>query len=216
MLAHRTSTALRRAPASQAAPARPARQLRLQTRANFVKWLFNGRHSKHWEPREGSTPRKISRSGYDVTPLTKEERDERAAALTPFEQYVVLQAGTERPWTGQTTNGFSHDNKRRGVYVSAVGGLPLFSSATKFESGSGWPSFYAPIDPEHVIEILDTSIPFMPRMEVVDARSGAHLGHVFNDGPSPTFKRYCINAAALKFVPEDEELPAESKPVSDN
>ena len=78
--------------------------------------------------------------------------------------------------------GYPHDNKNDGVYTCALGGLPLFDSKTKFDSGTGWPSFYAPIDPQHVIEIKDTSIPFMTRVEVVDARSGAHLGHVFNDG----------------------------------
>jgi len=122
-------------------------------------------------------------------------------------KYVVLRAGTVRPVTGVTVNGYKHDNKARGTYVSAVGGLPLFSSEHKFNSGTGWPSFFQPIDPDHVREVVDTSIPFVPRTEVVCARSGAHLGHVFRDGPRPTGLRYCINAAALRFVPEGEELP---------
>jgi methionine-R-sulfoxide reductase len=112
-------------------------------------------------------------------------------------------------------DGSPHDNKRKGVYVSAVGGLPLFSSDAKYDSGTGWPSFWAPIDPEHVVEVKDDSIPFMSRVEVLDARSGAHLGHVFSDGPRPTGRRYCMNAAALRFIPEGEPLPPESRPAAE-
>ncbi|GLI69772.1 hypothetical protein VaNZ11_014455 [Volvox africanus] len=171
------------------------------------------RNTKGWTPRSADTPRKISRSGYDVTPLSEEERRTAAEGLTQFQKYVVLEHGTERAFTGSTVNGYSHDNKQRGVYVSALGGLPLFSSDTKFNSGTGWPSFFAPLDPEHILEIPDYSIPYMPRVEVLDARSGAHLGHVFDDGPAPTGKRYCINAAALKFIPAGEELTQESRPM---
>ncbi|KXZ44249.1 hypothetical protein GPECTOR_70g480 [Gonium pectorale] len=166
-----------------------------------------------WAPRTGDTPRKISRSGYDVTPLSEAERAAAAQGLTSFQQHVTMEAGTERAFTGKTVNGYSHDNKQRGVYVSAVGGLPLFTSDTKFNSGTGWPSFFAPVDPDHIIEVTDYSIPYMPRVEVLDARSGAHLGHVFDDGPAPTGKRYCINAAALKFIPAGEEIPPESQPI---
>jgi len=139
-----------------------------------------------------------------------------AEGLTQFQKNIVIGSGTERAFTGQTINGYSHDNKQKGMYVSALGDLPLFSSSTKFNSGTGWPSFYAPVDPDHVIELSDFSIPFMPRVEVLDARSGAHLGHVFNDGPPPTGKRYCINAAALKFIPEGEPLPLGAKKVQNS
>lgn len=165
--------------------------------------------SQGWQPSpaRGTQERRLSKAGYDITPMTAEDREREAAKLTDFQRSVALESGTERAFTGRTVDGSPHDNKRKGVYVSAIGGLPLFSSDTKFDSGTGWPSFYAPIDPEHVIEVKDSSIPFMPRVEVLDARSGAHLGHVFNDGPRPTGKRYCMNAAALRFIPEGEPLP---------
>ena len=140
-------------------------------------------------------------SGYDLTPLPEDRRDELAAKLTPLQHHVTREAGTERAFTGEYW-----DSKERGTYVCALCGLPLFDSDTKFDSGSGWPSFHQPIHSDHVVEVRDTSHG-MIRVEVRCARSGAHLGHVFEDGPAPTGLRYCINSAALRFVPEGQPLP---------
>jgi peptide-methionine (R)-S-oxide reductase len=116
--------------------------------------------------------------------------------------YVIV---AERAFTGPTWN-----EKGKGVYVSAVSGIPLFRSEAKFDSGTGWPSFFEPIDKDHLTEIRDVTHG-MVRVEVLDAKSGAHLGHVFPDGPAPTGLRYCMNSASLKFVPEGTEPPV--KPV---
>jgi peptide-methionine (R)-S-oxide reductase len=115
--------------------------------------------------------------------------------LTPEQFYVLREHGTERAWTSPL-----NDNHKKGVYVCAACGLPLFSSETKFNSGTGWPSFWAPIDPTHIGTTVDRSL-FMTRTEVHCARCGGHLGHVFEDGPPPTGLRYCMNGVALKFEP---------------
>lgn len=113
--------------------------------------------------------------------------------LTPEQFYVLREHGTERAGTSPLNT-----NKHKGVYVCAACGLPLFSSDNKFESGTGWPSFWAPIDPTHVGTTVDRSF-FQTRTEVHCARCGGHLGHVFPDGPPPTGQRYCMNGVALKF-----------------
>src|SRR5262245_50102004 len=151
---------------------------------------------------------KLSHSGYDLTPLPPEKLQALVTKLDPLAADVTQHAGTERAGTSPFLK-----EKRKGIFVSAVGGLPLFRSEDKFESGTGWPSFTQPIDPEHVILREDSTLG-MKRVEVLDARSGAHLGHVFDDGPAPTGKRFCMNGAALRFIPDGSELPPESRPVA--
>jgi peptide-methionine (R)-S-oxide reductase len=115
------------------------------------------------------------------------------AELSPDSYYVLREKGTERP-----TNKFG-DIHEKGVFVCKACNLSLFSSSTKFESGTGWPSFYQPIDKTHVLEISDETAG-MSRVEVVCHRCGGHLGHVFDDGPKPTGLRYCMNSVSLSFV----------------
>ncbi|MCG8436991.1 MAG: peptide-methionine (R)-S-oxide reductase MsrB [Pseudomonadales bacterium] len=134
-----------------------------------------------------------SSSGYDLTPLSDAEKQQNAADLTDEERRILLNQGTEPPFCGGLL-----DNKEDGVYHCKLCDLPLFSSASKFESGTGWPSFYAPFDNEHIRELRDTSHG-MIRVEIRCARCDGHLGHVFPDGPPPTGQRYCLNSASMTF-----------------
>jgi len=150
---------------------------------------------------------KYSASHYDIAPLSRDEVANLAAKLDPEAYRVTQKAGTEPAFCGNLT-----DNKKEGVYCCVVCGLPLFSSAHKFHSGTGWPSFYTAFDPAHIARHKDHSLG-MERVEINCARCGAHLGHVFDDGPPPTGERYCLNSAALKFYEKGATLPPESRPV---
>ena len=140
-------------------------------------------------------------TAFDLTPPTDAQRSELTGSLSGDERRVLLDHGTEAAFCGVFL-----DNKLDGVYTCRLCGLPLFRSNTKFDSGTGWPSFFAPYDTAHVRVVTDRSHG-MVRDEIVCARCDSHLGHVFPDGPPPTFERHCLNSVSLGFTANGEPLP---------
>ena len=140
-------------------------------------------------------------STFDLTPPSPAQRLALIDGLSSEERRVLLEHGTEAAFCGVFL-----DNKREGVYTCRLCGLPLFRSSAKFDSGTGWPSFFQPYDDAHVKTIRDTSYG-MIRTEIVCARCDSHLGHVFPDGPPPTGDRHCLNSVSLGFTGNGEPLP---------
>lgn len=142
-----------------------------------------------------------SKAGFDLAPPSPEQYRTLVDALDDEERRVLLDHGTERPFCG-----VFNEAKSKGTYTCRLCGLPLFKSGTKFESGTGWPSFFDPIDRSHIAFIRDTSYG-MVRTEIRCARCEGHLGHVFDDGPPPTGERYCMNSVSMRFIAEGQPLP---------